>query len=652
MTTPVVLDITGRVDPALLSGVAQLSHGFTAVGAASEASATRSAVADSRTHEGIRTTNELLRNLRETGNQGMGELSQKASEMAGQMGGAAGTMADVGIKTLAAFGPVGLQITAVMGAVMMLSRAYDEHQAAVERTRVISESTAAATAMLGGAYAEVATAAREATTAEAARLAVAQQIQSITAEQVTTVGAGFTQGEAQGLVSAYHGISAASQIAGTTVARFTAAQVEHAVSSGSMAEQMMVLGIAIERSTNAQVEHSNVLRRAAAATREAARDAVAAAEAQAHSRDVNQSSTAALRTLVTNTTALETARAALTAQTRTSNAVEAQQLATQRELNAVAADRLRVADRERERLLAKDETEKQVAHNASPAGASGPTAAQRAQAALASQAAARAMVEQMDADRIERGAAAAEAAANDNAMLDRLMSGESVDPGKIAEQQRLDELANTQALAATEKDILNASLAAHETYAGRLAELNQERVHGAQRAAEFTNSAFESMGKAIGTHVQALIDGKESVGQALQGMLSDTLISVGKEAVIQGGMEMAKGVAALAGVVTAPLAPGHFAAGAAFLAVGAAAGVAGAALAPSAAAPSAGAGAGNGGAGGSLRDSAGSSGESMAPININYYAPVIGGREATDAELGTRLDRFDNAARQRLRRAA
>lgn len=203
-----------------------------------------------------------------------------------------------------------------------------------------------------------------------------------------------------------------------------------------------------------------------------------------------------------------------------------------------------------------------------------------------------------------------------------------------------------------ERARLEERAAAHETFTGRLAELNDTQVHGAQRAAEFTNGAFESMGRAIGTHVQALIDGKESVGQALQGMLSDTLISVGKEAVIQGGMEMAKGVAALAGVVTAPLAPGHFAAGAAFLAVGAAAGVAGAALAPSAAAPSAGAGAGNGGAGGSLRDSAGSSGESMAPININYYAPVIGGREATDAELGTRLDRFDNAARQRLRRAA
>ena len=36
----------------------------------------------------------------------------------------------------------------------------------------------------------------------------------------------------------------------------------------------------------------------------------------------------------------------------------------------------------------------------------------------------------------------------------------------------------------------------------------------------------------------------------------------------------------------------------------------------------------------------------------NYYAPVIGNRESTDAEVGVRFDRYDDAARARLRRAA
>lgn len=224
-------------------------------------------------------------------------------------------------------------------------------------------------------------------------------------------------------------------------------------------------------------------------------------------------------------------------------------------------------------------------------------------------------------------------------------ANDTLEAQKQAAQDALD-------IAAQEDRALRERLAAHETYTGRLAELNNERVRGAQRAAEFTNGAFESMGKAIGTHVQALIDGRESVGVALQGMLSDTLIAVGKEAVIQGGMEIAKGVAALAGVVTAPLAPGHFAAGAAFLAVGAAAGVAGAALAPSAGAGAGASSAGNGGAGRQVGDRPAGGGESVAPVVVNYWAPVVGGREATDAELGTRLDRFDDAARARLRRAA
>ena len=231
--------------------------------------------------------------------------------------------------------------------------------------------------------------------------------------------------------------------------------------------------------------------------------------------------------------------------------------------------------------------------------------------------------------------------------------------GRLRAEQAANDTLEAQKQAATdalgiaemEDANLRRRLEAHERFTGRLAELNDERVHGAQRAAEFTNQAFESMGKAIGTHVQALVDGRESVGVALQGMLSDTLISVGKEAVIQGGMEIAKGFAALAGVVTAPLAPGHFAAGAAFMAVGAAAGVAGAALAPSAAAPS-GAAAGRAAAGGLLNDRPSNAGEGMAPVTINYFAPVIGGREATDSEIGTRFDRYDDAARARLRRAA
>ena len=36
----------------------------------------------------------------------------------------------------------------------------------------------------------------------------------------------------------------------------------------------------------------------------------------------------------------------------------------------------------------------------------------------------------------------------------------------------------------------------------------------------------------------------------------------------------------------------------------------------------------------------------------NYYAPTFGGREGTEAEIGVRLDRYDDAARARLHRRA
>lgn len=709
MTTPVVLNISGRVDPALLAGVSQLSQSIHATGEASMAASQRTDAAHAMTHASIRTSNQLLQNLRETGNQGMGELSQKASELAGQMGGAGGIMADVGIKTLAAFGPLGLQVTAVMGAVMMLSRAYDEHQAAIERTRVVSESTAAATAMLGGAYTSVAAAANAATTAEEARLAVAREVQAITAEQVTAVGAGFSESEAQGLVGAYHNISAASRIAGTTVERFTAAQVEHAVSSGTMAEQMMVLGIAIERSSNAQIEHSNVLRRAAAATREAARDAVAAAEAQVHSRDVNQSSIGALRTLATNTTALETARAALTAQTRTANTVEQQQLATQRELAAVAADRVHLADQERERLLAKDELEKQMAHRAATraASASGPSAAEVRAGVEALRAAQSASGnagstvdyadQQAEAMRVlafaanevriaetaarRGGTTAAERAALTAALVaqtaaqaayntsvdaevaalrtkhEAIVQARAADNAAraadiaLAERTRAanNQAANDLALAENEKALLVQRAAAHETFTGRLSELYDEQKNAAQLAAEGSGFAFKALADAFGGAVNAVAQEGATVGDAAQEMLAGVLSAIGKEASIKGAFYAAQGLGNLA-VGNFPGAGAAFAASAGFFTVAGIAGYAAHEAKP--AEPAKAAASDNGGAGGSLRDSAPSDGGSNAPININYWAPVIGGREATEMELGQRLDRYDDASRALRRRAA
>lgn len=212
------------------------------------------------------------------------------------------------------------------------------------------------------------------------------------------------------------------------------------------------------------------------------------------------------------------------------------------------------------------------------------------------------------------------------------------------EQMRLD--AELQ----REQRQLNQRYQMQRSFTDRWEELHGRQTSAAEHASAGISAAFESMGKAIGDHVQALIEGRESVGQALQGMASDTLLAIGKQAVAKGGMEIAEGIAAAAGIVTAPLAAGHFAAGAAFLAVGAAAGITGAAIAPSA--PSAGASAGASAPSRETVAGSGYNGQTVGPpVRIeNYYAPVFGRREGTDAEVGDHMGRYTRASDARLQR--
>lgn len=199
---------------------------------------------------------------------------------------------------------------------------------------------------------------------------------------------------------------------------------------------------------------------------------------------------------------------------------------------------------------------------------------------------------------------------------------------------------------------------AMQSYTDRMRDLHGERADAARLEAEAVTMGFDSMGQAMAKHVLAFALGREGVGEALQGMLADTLTSIGQEAIVKGAMQFAEGAAMLAGIYTAPLAPGYFAAGAAFMGVGALAAAAGAALTPGSSTPSAsGGGAAPSSAPRSDRMLGASPGnDSAGPAVVNhYYAPVIGGREASAAQVGTRMERFTDAAgrrQQRDRRAA
>lgn len=129
---------------------------------------------------------------------------------------------------------------------------------------------------------------------------------------------------------------------------------------------------------------------------------------------------------------------------------------------------------------------------------------------------------------------------------------------------------------------LDQQVDAQQSYTDRMRDLHGQRMTMARAEAEAVTMGFATMGKALGQHVNAVVQGRETIAYGAQATASDILSPLGQEAVAKGAMEFAEGLAMLAGVVTAPLAASHFAAGAAFMGVGALVGAAGAAIAPSA----------------------------------------------------------------------
>ncbi len=138
--------------------------------------------------------------------------------------------------------------------------------------------------------------------------------------------------------------------------------------------------------------------------------------------------------------------------------------------------------------------------------------------------------------------------------------------------------------------------------------------------------AFEDMSSALGTHIAAWAEGKETFGDAMQGMLGDFLKATSKRALMSGTEEA---VASLASLAIGDLrgAGLHAAASAGYFTLAGLAGAAGAAVAPS--------GAGGAGGGAASRDRA----PSIAPrstdgsataqnITINFGAPVVAGNPA------------------------
>jgi hypothetical protein len=104
----------------------------------------------------------------------------------------------------------------------------------------------------------------------------------------------------------------------------------------------------------------------------------------------------------------------------------------------------------------------------------------------------------------------------------------------------------------------------------------EAEARATQQYADTITSAYQRMTGAITQHVEAVVTGQETIGQALLGAVADVTLALAREALPRSLMELAAGLAALANPVTAATAPLHFAASGVYAAIAAGAGIVGA----------------------------------------------------------------------------
>jgi len=336
-------------------------------------SATASSAAIGRIATATENTKTAVERLEESGNRGLHALSEKASELAGSMGGAAGKIADVGLKSLAAFGGIGLQATAAVGAVLMLYNAYVQYENEQRAVAAGAAELAAAQNQLGGTYASLTAAANSDGTAEQRVNAIRAAGLAILQEQLSLIGSGFSRQEAESLNQSYNELAEASG------GRLTAALIRHAAEAGNAAEQQRVLGVAIEQSSNPVVEHANALRRVGLAREVSIRAQMEELRAQAQSNDGTQTAIGRLQSLTQIETQLATAREHLTEVTRENAIVNARAEDAIRDSENARLRALHAADAAADEANRKSELDKQRRHRTG--GGSAPTAQElRAQA--------------------------------------------------------------------------------------------------------------------------------------------------------------------------------------------------------------------------------------------------------------------------------
>lgn len=197
---------------------------------------------------------------------------------------------------------------------------------------------------------------------------------------------------------------------------------------------------------------------------------------------------------------------------------------------------------------------------------------------------------------------------------------------------------------------LDDELDAQRAFTDRWEEQHMRRVSVTREASSMIDALYASLGTALSNHFDALVAGRENVKQAAEGIASDVLTAGAKEAYGKAGFYAAEALGR-AVMWDWPGAAMSAAASVAYGLAGAGMGALGAKIAPQAQPSTSAAHAGGAPAGRQERLGPEVNARSLGsdtPTTINhYYAPIFGGRNGTDAEVGRRMNRYTGAESRR-----
>jgi hypothetical protein len=197
----------------------------------------------------------------------LGELSQKAAELGGHLGGVAGSIAEVAIKSAAAFGPMGIALTAVLAAVSLVVQGIEEMNKEARAT----EELALIERNLGSAFQDVQRniiGAKDAT--ESLTIAIRNQ-QTLLASNAQLLNAGFNTESIENFRRAGRELLPEIQRQGGAFRNVTQAQLEQAIVSRDAGVLAATFGVNIRFSGNAAVDAALAVDALEARTRELSR---------------------------------------------------------------------------------------------------------------------------------------------------------------------------------------------------------------------------------------------------------------------------------------------------------------------------------------------------------------------------------------------